>query len=64
MAGDAAAAGNRALAVRGGRGLDPGVVVGFVARVKPEMLGLKNHGGHGEQKQKEAAECNDKVRVV
>jgi ABC-type Co2+ transport system permease subunit len=45
-------------------GLILGVVVGFVARVKPEMLGIVNHGGHGEQKQRETAECSDKIKVV
>ena len=29
-------------------GLILGFVVGFLAKVKPEMLGIVNHGGHGE----------------
>jgi hypothetical protein len=36
-----------------------GFVVGFLARVKPEMLGIKNHGGHGGhgERQSENAEA-------
>jgi ABC-type Co2+ transport system permease subunit len=46
-----------------------GFVVGFLTRVKPEMLGLKNHGGHGEHGEPKPrttspAEHSDKIKAM